>query len=116
MKLPLSCFVFHSRWEFQSFENCTVKLLIKETKWTSLEVRTHPTFLETLISKYDFGPVELPGLSRNSPQVINRVGITADFGQGFGKRAAHPRPIFPVVPLPGTRHVSQVNVMYNKIT
>ena len=39
------------------------------TKWTSLEVRTHPTFLETLISKYDFGPVIFPGLSRNGPQV-----------------------------------------------
>ena len=26
------------------------------------EVRTHPTFLETWISKYDFGPVKLPGL------------------------------------------------------
>ena len=48
---------------FKRFENCTGK----ETKWTSLEVRTHPTFLETLISKYDFGPVKLPGLSRNGP-------------------------------------------------
>ena len=27
-----------------------------------------PYFLETLISKYDFGPVKLPGLSRNGPQ------------------------------------------------
>ena len=27
-----------------------------------------PTFLETLISKYDFGPVKLPGVSRNGPQ------------------------------------------------
>ena len=27
-----------------------------------------PTLLETLISKYDFGPVKLPGLSRNGPQ------------------------------------------------
>ena len=53
---------------FKRFENCTVKLSAKETKWTSLEVRTHPTFLETLISKYDFGPVKLPGLSRNGPQ------------------------------------------------
>ena len=53
---PLSC-----------FENGTVKLSSKETKWTSLEVRTHPTFLETLFSKYDFGPVKLPGLSRNRP-------------------------------------------------
>ena len=53
---------------FKRFENCTVKLSVKETKWTSLEVRTHPTFLENLSSKYDFGPVKLPGLSRNGPQ------------------------------------------------
>ena len=52
---------------FKRFENCTVKLSAKETKWTSLEVRTHATFLETSISKYDFGPVKLPGLSRNGP-------------------------------------------------
>ena len=50
---------------FKKFENCTVKLSAKETKWTSLEVRTHPTFLENLISKYDFGSVKLLGLSRN---------------------------------------------------
>ena len=47
------------------FENGAVKLSAKETKWTSLEVRIHPTFLETLILKYDSGPVKLPGLSRN---------------------------------------------------
>ena len=47
---------------FESFENYTVKLSAKETKWTSLEVRTHPTFLETMISKYDLGSVKLPGL------------------------------------------------------
>ena len=41
----------------------------KETKWTSLELRTQPTFLETLISKYDFGPAKLTGLSRNRPQI-----------------------------------------------
>ena len=46
---------------FKSFENDTVKLLAKETKWASLEVRTQHTFLESLISKYDFGPVKLPG-------------------------------------------------------
>ena len=33
----------------------------------ALDVIAHPTFLETLISKYDIGPVKLPGLSRNSP-------------------------------------------------
>ena len=38
------------------FESCTVKLSAKETIWTSLEVRTHPSFLDSLISKYDFGP------------------------------------------------------------
>ena len=36
---------------FETFENYTVKFSAKETKWTSLEVRTHPTFLETSISK-----------------------------------------------------------------
>ena len=54
---------------FKSFENGTVKLLAKETKWASLEVRTQHTFLENLISKYDTGPVNLPDLSRNGPQV-----------------------------------------------
>ena len=65
---PLSYFVFHSRGSFKRFENYTVKLLAKETKWTSLEVRAHPTFLETLISKYDIGPIKLLELSRNRPQ------------------------------------------------
>ena len=41
---------------FKSFEDGAVKLSANETKWTSLEVIRHPTFLETLISKYDFGP------------------------------------------------------------
>ena len=52
----------------KSFENGTVTLSAKETKWTSLGVRTHSTLLETLILKYDFGLVKLPGLSRNRPQ------------------------------------------------
>ena len=57
------------------FENCTVKLSAKETKLTSLEVTTHPTFLENLMSKYYFGPVKLPGLSRNGPL----VHVTSDW-------------------------------------
>ena len=59
---------------FKRYENYAVKLSAKETKWTSLEVRTHPTFLETLTSKCDSGPVKLPGLSRNGPslQLKNR--------------------------------------------
>ena len=30
---------------FKTFENYRVKFSAKETKWTSLEARTHPTFL-----------------------------------------------------------------------
>ena len=41
-------------------------------------------------------------------QVINRIGKIADFGhiqcQGFGKRAAHPHPIFMEVPPGGLVH------------
>ena len=56
----------------------TVKLSANKTKWTSLEVRTHPTFLETLISKYDFGPVKLPGLLRNRP-LVPKVTVSSVF-------------------------------------
>ena len=42
-------------------------LSTKETNWTSLEARTHSTFLKILISKGDFGPIELPGHLRNRP-------------------------------------------------
>ena len=68
---------------FKSFENCTVKLSVKETKWTSSEVRTHPNFLETLISKYDFGPVELPDVSRNGPLGSNGIKVKIDAGCGM---------------------------------
>ena len=52
---------------FKSFENYPVKLLVKETKCTSLEDRTRSTFLDNLISNYDFGPVKLPGLTVEPP-------------------------------------------------
>ena len=48
-------------------------LLAKETKWTSLEVITDPIFLESLISKYGFGPVKLPGRPRNGPQIVKSL-------------------------------------------
>ena len=56
---------------FKSFDNYTVKLSAKETNWTLSEVRKCPTFLKNLISKYDFGPVKLSGLSRNWPLYHN---------------------------------------------
>ena len=53
----------------------TVKLSANKTKWTSLEVRTQHTFLETLISKYDFGLVKLLGLLRNGPLFFAILGV-----------------------------------------
>ena len=49
--VKLFCFQFNmgGGGGFRRFENCAVKLSAKETKWNSLAVRTHPTFLETLI-------------------------------------------------------------------
>ena len=82
---PVNLFVFHSRGSFERFENCTVKLSAKETKWTSSEVRTQPTFLETLISKSDSGPVKSPGLSRNGPRVRE-----SNPGYTGGRRALSP--------------------------
>ena len=52
-RLAVLFFILEVDSSFKRFENCTVKLSAEETKWTSLEVRTHPTFLENLISKYD---------------------------------------------------------------
>ena len=52
------------------------KGISRKTKLASLEVRTRPAFLETLISKYDFGPVKLPGLSRNGPLPVSEISVT----------------------------------------
>ena len=41
-----------------------------------MEVRTQPTFLETLTSKYDFEPVKLPGLSRNGPLLSQNFKVS----------------------------------------
>ena len=57
---PVKLFCFPFQMGVSNLENYTVKP--KEAKWTSLEFRTHPTFLETLISKDDFGPDNLTGL------------------------------------------------------
>ena len=63
-----------------------VKLSAKEIKWTSSGVRTHPTFLETLIKKYDFGPVKLSGLWRNGP-----LGpVSRDFAMALWARKVSP--------------------------
>ena len=41
-----------------------------------LEFRTHPAFLQILISKSDFEPAKLPGLSRNGSQDTKFVSAT----------------------------------------
>ena len=58
--------------------------MAKETKRTLLEVRKHPTFLETSISKYDFGSVKLPGLSRSRSLILEISGFGGVF-QVFGE-------------------------------
>ena len=44
-----------------------IKLSVNETKWNSLLARTRSLILYISISIFDFGPVKLPGLSRNGP-------------------------------------------------
>ena len=46
-----------------------IKLSVNEIKWSSLLVRTRALILYISIWIFDFGPVKLPGLSRNGPLV-----------------------------------------------
>ena len=71
---PVKLFSFP--FQIRSFENYTIKLLAKETKRTSLKVRTHPTFLETSISKYDFGPLSYQGFRETDPRSRIRTQAT----------------------------------------
>ena len=50
---------------FKSFKICTVKLSAKETIWTSYFLLFLRLWFQNMP---DFGPVKLPGLSRNGPQ------------------------------------------------
>ena len=52
---------------FNSFASNMIKQSVNETKWSSLLARTCTLFLYILIWISDFGPVKLPGLSRNRP-------------------------------------------------
>ena len=49
-----------------------IKLSVNETKWSSLLARTCTLILYISIWIFDFGPVKLPGLSRNGPLVPER--------------------------------------------
>ena len=71
---------------------CTVKLPAEETKFTSLAVRTHPSLPETLISKYDFGPGKLLGLSRNGSQRARTGGTTRSGDERTNHRATVSNP------------------------
>ena len=54
---------------FKSFQNHTIKLSAKETKWTGLGVRACFSIPLLLILKYGFRPVSLAEISRNGPPV-----------------------------------------------
>ena len=45
-----------------------IKPSVNETKWSSFLARTRALILFISIWIFDFGPVKLPGLSRNGPQ------------------------------------------------
>ena len=45
-----------------------IKLWVNETKWCSLQARTRAVILYISIWIFDFGPVKLPGRSRNGAQ------------------------------------------------
>ena len=71
-----------------------IKLSVNETKWSSLLAWTRALILYILIWIFDFGPVKLPGLSRNGPQVWKRVWKITYFslkeGLDLKNRAVHP--------------------------
>ena len=46
-----------------------IKLSVNETKWSSSQARTRALIFYILIWIFDFGPENLPGRSRNGPQV-----------------------------------------------
>ena len=50
-----------------------IKLSVNETKWSCLLARTRAVILYISIWIFDFGPVKLPGLSRNGPQSTYQV-------------------------------------------
>ena len=54
---------------FNSFASNMIKLSVNETKWSSLLARTGALILYISIWIFDFGPVKLPGLSRNWPLI-----------------------------------------------
>ena len=56
-----------------------MKLSVNETKWSSLLARTRALILYISICIFDFGPVKLPGLSRNGPQVFIDPTFTGIF-------------------------------------
>ena len=79
-----------------------IKLSVSETKWSSLLARTRALILYISIWIFDFGPVKLPELSRNGPQVWKLVWKITFSGlkssQDLRNRAAHPHQEFPGVP------------------
>ena len=78
--VPEVGFVLEQTWRSQAFDepfpwqpsrlNCSLPPICPFLlAGVERRAETNPTFLEYLTSKYDFGPVKLPGFSRNGPQV-----------------------------------------------
>lgn len=74
LKVPVTQWACKAvQFSFKRFENSSIKLKVKERKWTSYSARTCFSNLWNLISKYDFRPIELLGpLARSLCHVIRQ--------------------------------------------
>ena len=82
----------------------TIKLSVNETKWSSLLARTRALILYISIWIFYFGPVKLPGLSRNGPQSCYRTFSSAwhlgSFSAMLSLSISPTLPVGPVLSLP----------------
>ena len=81
---PLSCFVLHSRWQFQKVRKLYSKVISSRSKMDFIRGQNTPHFF----GEFDFKLVKLPGHLRNGPQ--GPVTITKVGSQYINSRARQP--------------------------
>ena len=69
-----------------------IELSVNETKWCSLLASTRAFIRYISIRIFDFGPVKLPGRSRNGPLAWKEAeNGERDWGRRFARRTLTPR-------------------------
>ena len=71
--VKLFCFPIQMGDGIKRFESCTVKLSAKETIWTSLEVRIHPSFQRVWFQNMISGPLSYWVFREKRPQRLQGV-------------------------------------------